>query len=92
MMAAAAVAHDTSPGACKVEKWRLVSIIGGWATIEDVTTCAEGEMQRRLYEGAGDGRPFVGASIALIEGNAFQAMFLDVEESDNPTIDYAITD
>ena len=90
IVAGAAHAHDTSPDACKVEDWRFVSIIGGMATIEGVTTCTEGEMQLRLYDGAGDGRRFLGASIAFIEGHVFQAMFMDIAKPRNPTIEYAI--
>ena len=85
-------AHDTSPDACKVEDWRLVSLIAGMATIEGVTTCTEGAMQLRLYDGTGDARRFLGASTTFIEGHVFQAILADIAKPASPTIEYAITE
>lgn len=90
LAAPAAQAHDTSPGACQIEDWRFVSVIGGFVSIEGVTTCTEGKMHMRLYEGEGEGRRFLGASTTYFEGHVFDAMFMDVAEPTNPTIEYAI--
>lgn len=90
ILAGAAAAHDTSPGACKIEDWRFLSVIAGMVAIEGVTTCTEGKMHMRLYEGEGEDRRFLGASTTYFEGHVFDAMFMDVAEPTNPTIEYVI--
>ena len=70
----------------------MSTVVDGMAFVEGATTCTEGEMQIRLYDGAGDGGRFVGAATAYIEGHVFETMFLDVAKPGNPTIEYAITE
>lgn len=87
-----AQAHDTSPDACQVEDWRWWSASGGMLVVEGAATCTAGTMQLRLYDGAGEGRRFLGATTSFIEGHVFEAVFMQVDKPADLSIEYAITE
>ena len=93
MMAAAlavgaAAACDDHHGTCEVEDWRWQSMIAWMLMIDGVTTCNEGRVILRLYEGE-DGR-FLGVADGYIEGHAFQALATDIPKPSALAIKYSI--
>ena len=87
-----AQAHDTGPDACEVEDWRWWEAPGAMLVVEGVATCTAGTMQLRLYEGSGDTRRFLGATTSFIEGHVFEAVFMEIGQPADLSIEYAITE
>ena len=83
-----ASACDDHHGACEIEDWRWHSMIAGMLMIDGVTTCNEGRVILRLYEGE-DG-PFLGIANSYIEGHAFQALANDIPKPSALAIKYSI--
>lgn len=87
-----AQAHDTGPDACQVEDWRWWPAPGDMLVVEGAATCTAGTMQLRLYAGAGDSRRFLGATTSFIEGHVFEAIFMQVGNPADLSVEYAITE
>ena len=89
LWATAAVACDDHIGTCEIEEWRWRSSpLGGYLTIEGVTTCNSGYATIRLYEG--DGGRFLGIANGSISGHAVQARAIDVNKATDLAIKYSI--
>ena len=87
MTAGAAWACDDHHGGCEIEDWRWHGM-AGVLMVEGVTTCDEGELSLRLYEGEG-GR-FLGVAHGYIEGHTFTALASDIQNPSAVTIKYSI--
>lgn len=83
-------AHDTSSDACQVEDWRWWTAPGVMLVVEGVATCTTGTMQLRLYDGTAAERRFLGATTGVVEGHIFEAVFMDVDNPADLSIEYAI--
>ena len=86
--AGTAAACDDHHGTCEIEDWRWQSPFAGMLMLDGVTTCDEGMVILRLYEGE-DG-PFLGIANGFISGHAFQAMASDIPKPSALTIKYSI--
>lgn len=92
ILAGGAVAHDTSPGACKVEEWRwwhtkALRVMG----IEGVTTCDTGTVNLRAYDQKDGGRIFLGVGSTFIEGRIFKTTILAVEpRPSDPVVEFTV--
>ncbi len=72
-----AVACDDHVGKCKVDAWRHIYTPGvDMLMLEGSSTCDKGHIRIRLY----DTEKFIGVSEAFIEGHAFQAVFMGINE------------
>ena len=49
-------------------------------------------MQLRLYDGTDAGRQFLGATTSYIEGHIFEAVFMQIGNPAELSIEYAITE
>ena len=87
-LAGTATACDDHHGTCEIEDWRWQSMVAGILMIDGVTTCNEGKVILRLYEGE-DGS-FLGIADGYIEGHAFQAMATDVPKPGSLATKYSI--
>ena len=84
-----AQACDDHHGVCEVEDWRWQSVIGDMLMIDGVTTCNEGKVVLRLYEG--ENGSFLGIGEGYIEGHAFQALATDIPKPSALAIKYSIS-
>ena len=83
-------ACDDQGGDCKVEDWRWYAPIPNTLMIEGSTTCDQGEIRFRLYEGMGDNRKFLGVETGFIEGHIFKAVMTNIKKPKSPSIKYSI--
>ena len=67
-------------GGCQIEEWRTYDL-AGTLVIEGVTTCEQGILTLRVYEG----EEFRGVATATIFGHAFKALVQKVQWSDTWT-------
>ena len=83
-----AFACDDHTGTCEVEDWRWSGPLGGYLTIEGVTTCDTGRIRLRLYEG--ENGKFLGVANSRIRGHSFEAIATDVKAAEAVAIKYSI--
>ena len=92
ILAGAARAHDTSPGACQVEDWRwwhtkALRVMG----IEGVATCDAGTVNLRAYDQRDGKRIFLGVGSTFIEGRIFNTTILAVDPRPaDPVVEFTV--
>lgn len=72
--------------ACEIEDWRFYEL-AGHVMIEGATTCKEGKLLIRVYDGETD--EYLGNATAYIEGYTFEAIMQGSAPS-NLSIKYSI--
>ena len=83
-------ACDDHHGACEIEDWRYVAKSGDKLMLEGVTTCDEGRIIFRLYDGDGDAAKFLGTDDTYIEGHVFKTYASDIPPPRTLSIKYSI--
>ncbi len=81
-----------SADACEVEAWRWYHTnVMDALSIEGATTCEEGNIFLRVYEGEGEDRKFLGIDRAYIEGHTFTSNITAIKtEPKTVTIEFSI--
>ena len=81
-----------SAEACEVEAWRWYhTAIIDMLSIEGATTCENGHLILRVYEGEDENRRFLGVDTAFIRGHTFQAMVSAITTAPiTVTIEYTV--
>lgn len=77
---------------CKLEHWKTRhNAVMGMFIIEGITTCDEGRIIMKLFDGEGEGRKFIGFIRETIRDGTFREIITGVTEKPrNLTVEYTI--
>ncbi len=77
---------------CKLEHWKTRhNAVMGMFIVEGVTTCDDGRIIMRLYDGEDEGRKFIGFIRETIRDGTFREIITGVDEKPrNLTVEYTI--